>query len=408
MSNNLWAIIPGSFDGLAHLPMAELTALALDGRQRDLNSTYSVKDGTAHIDIRGVMVTPSGLLEEVLVSLLGGCSTPAVTRQVQQATTDPAVKAIALAVDSPGGSVVGVSDLAAAVRAAAAAKTTTATVGGCAASAAFWAISGATRIVASSPTSVLGSLGAYRTHIDFSEAAQRAGIHVRVIGSGPLKGAGEPGAEVTPEQLAEWQKLVDGLAAILVGDVAAGRRMPLPKVQKLATGAVWLAQEAMQHGLVDSIGGQLGDSPNTTRSSPAASTKTTAELIAYADTVIAEFKATAALHAPNKPAQAEKENTLKLVNPEEFRKAADALVAEGKAKDRSDGMKKLIKAMDAGQTLPAPAPTPSKLGIRLSEPITQDQAAAWQEEADQLVAAGRFKDRATAMRWLVQPGPEAA
>jgi len=77
---------------------------------------------------------------------------------------------------------------------------------------------------------------------------------VHVISSAPpLKGAGVDGAPVSEPQVAEWRRQVESAAAWFVAEVARGRRMSAERVEKLATGQVWIAGDAQALGLVDAV-----------------------------------------------------------------------------------------------------------------------------------------------------------
>ena len=209
--------------------------------------------GVAVINISGVMLAGEALIDRVIAQLFGATLTPSVSRALESAAADPAVRAIVLHVDSPGGQSNGVQELAAAVRSATSRKPVLAHVGSMAGSAAYWAMSGAS-LIAAGPGSEVGSIGAYAVVWDESAAAAAAGIKVHVISSAPpLKGAGVEGTEISAEQISEWKRRIDDLAALFVAEVAIGRRRAQYEVRASATGQLWLGPEAKRRGLVDRI-----------------------------------------------------------------------------------------------------------------------------------------------------------
>lgn len=205
-----------------------------------------VSDGVAVVEMRGVMMTRAPWWADGVVV------TGEVSRAVERLAADPAVRSIVLVVDSPGGMASGVQDLADVVRTAAAVKPVHAVVDGMAASAAYFAVSGATRITASAG-SRLGSIGTYLVALDASRMAENIGIRVHVVRSGAEKGIGTFGAPLTEAQLGALQRIVDELTGDFVAAVALGRRMPVEKVKGLATGRVWRAQESVDQGLADAV-----------------------------------------------------------------------------------------------------------------------------------------------------------
>lgn len=183
-----------------------------------------------------------------LSGFLGGTSTVALRNAFRAAAKDDAVKAILLRVSSPGGSVAGTGDLADDIRAVAGMKPVVTYAEDVMASAAYWVGSQATHVMAS-PHADVGSIGAYMQIIDDSEADARAGIKVHTIKSTPKKAAGIP--PVTSEDLKEIQKRVDAAHELFVEGILAARDVD---PEKVATGQVWTAKDAMKLGLVDSVG----------------------------------------------------------------------------------------------------------------------------------------------------------
>lgn len=171
----------------------------------------------------------------------------------RELAADASVGKVVLYVDSPGGSVAGISDLAADIRALNSKKPVVAYVKGLGASAAYWILSGAGEVVAS-PSAFVGSLGVVGALYDTSKAAENAGVKVHVITSTDLKGAGFPGAEVTPAHIAESQRTIDSIAAMFKADVSMGRKWPSDQTDKLFDGRVHPAKEALALGLIDRIG----------------------------------------------------------------------------------------------------------------------------------------------------------
>jgi len=175
-----------------------------------------------------------------------------LTKAFQVAADDEDIDDIMMATDSPGGEASGISEAAAAIKAASRKKDVHASISGMAASGAYWLASQADNITAEEDAMV-GCIGAYVTMTDSSEAAKQSGIKVHVIRSGAHKGAGEPGTEITQEQLGPMQEMVDGLAKMFCKSVAKGRKKTQEEISALATGQAWLAGPAKEKGLIDEI-----------------------------------------------------------------------------------------------------------------------------------------------------------
>lgn len=205
----------------------------------------SVANQIAVVEISGKMMKQSS-------SMGGGTSTVAARRMIRNLARDNEIAAIMLKIDSPGGTVAGTADLADEIAAAGKRKPVHAYVEDLAASAAYWAASQAGSI-SSSASSLVGSIGTFAVVYDTSGAAAMDGIKAYVIRAGSHKGTGTPGTEITPEQLTEMQRIVDGLNAHFLEGVSAGRKMKIDQVKSIADGRVHVAGDAKNIGLVDHV-----------------------------------------------------------------------------------------------------------------------------------------------------------
>jgi len=199
------------------------------------------------------VVTLTGTLMKSVGSMSGGTSTVAARRAVRQAANDPEVAAILLAIDSPGGSVAGTADLAADVKAAGKKKPVWAQIEDLGASAAYWVASQADKVFANTATALVGSIGTLAVVYDLSGAADQAGVKTLVFGTGPLKGAGAPGAPVTEDQQAYFRGLVDDAQRSFDAAVRSGRGLTDRQLEAVKTGGVFGAADALDRKLVDGV-----------------------------------------------------------------------------------------------------------------------------------------------------------
>jgi signal peptide peptidase SppA len=206
-------------------------------------------DGIAIIDIAGPMTKYPTSFQ----ALFGGTSTLRTREALRAAVRDPDVHGIMVRVDSPGGTVAGGAELAEDIRRTAARKPLHTYGDDLAASAGLLALAQGSKAWASTNAEV-GSIGVYMVVEDTSQVYAQEGVKVHVVSSAPpYKGAGVEGTEITPAQLAEWQRRVSDTADWFVNEVSRGRRMAKDQVQKLATGQVWIADKARELGLIDGV-----------------------------------------------------------------------------------------------------------------------------------------------------------
>jgi len=248
----MYAVHPESFERLVQvIETTDIETHVIESRaaieKRDVEDQimYGVEDGVAEISMIGTLTKYGSSFSQNpgMVKL---------RRAVRMAAEDTRVASILLRIDSPGGSVAGTGDLAAAVAQAAKTKPVTAYIEDMGASGAYWIASQANRVVANE-NAIVGSIGTYAVVMDFSEHAKRVGVEVHVLKAGEFKGAGEPGTKITDAQLAEWQRVVEDLNEIFVRSVATGRSMGVEQVKALADGRVHVGANAMSLGLVDAI-----------------------------------------------------------------------------------------------------------------------------------------------------------
>jgi len=160
--------------------------------------------------------------------------------------------AVVIAVDSPGGSVFGVQEAAAAVAAAAKRSHVVAVVSYLAASAAYWLASQADEVVVS-PSSLTGSIGVITALLSTRRGLEANGIDTVVVSAGEAKTDGVPLVDIDDAAVERAQRRIDGYYRALTAAVAAGRGTTPAAVAEL--GAVVLgADAAVSAGLADRVG----------------------------------------------------------------------------------------------------------------------------------------------------------
>ena len=207
---------------------------------------YAIANGNVAV------IELSGKLMKHASSFGDATSTVQARRQIRAAVNNADISGILLHIDSPGGTVAGTQDLAAEVAAAAKQKRVVAYIEDLGASAAYWVASQANQIFTNA-TGLVGSIGTFAVVYDYSGHAGQLGIKVHVVRAGDFKGMGVEGTEITSEQLAEMQRIVDQLNSHFLKGVAAGRNLPIAQVRGLADGRVHVGTEAISLGLVDGV-----------------------------------------------------------------------------------------------------------------------------------------------------------
>lgn len=184
----------------------------------------------------------------------GGASCEGLTQQLRQAVNDPNVSAIVLDVDSPGGDVDGVDELATEIFNARKQKKITAVSNCLCASAAYYLASQATEMVVS-PSSLTGSIGVYTTHEDDSVALENVGVKLTLIKFGENKAEGNNIEPLSDSALAHLQEMVNTFGGMFEKAVARGRKVSQDEVhKKFGQGRVFDAKTAVRLGMADRVG----------------------------------------------------------------------------------------------------------------------------------------------------------
>ena len=172
---------------------------------------------------------------------------------MRQALADESVSQILIDIDSPGGSVYGVAELADEIVAARAQKPIVAIANSLAASAAYWIGCSASEFYVT-PGGEVGSIGVWQAHFDYSQALAAEGVTPTLISAGTYKVEGNPYAPLDPEAQAFMQSRVDDYFLTFSKAVAKGRGVPIAQVRNgMGQGRVLGADAALEQNLVDGI-----------------------------------------------------------------------------------------------------------------------------------------------------------
>ena len=183
----------------------------------------------------------------------GGTSTEKFGALFSQVMADESVKAVILDIDSPGGSVFGVPELADTIFKARGGKPIIAVSNSLAASAAYWLASQADQIVVS-PSAEVGSIGVYALHEDESKLLDDIGVKVTLIGAGKYKTEGNEFEPLSEEAQAAIQARVDDYYSMFVKAVARGRGVSESAVRGgFGEGRVVGAVDAVKLNMADRV-----------------------------------------------------------------------------------------------------------------------------------------------------------
>jgi protease-4 len=208
-------------------------------------------DAVAIVYVEGPIVTGK---PESEFSSNGIAYSETLVKNLREAQENSSVKAIVLRVDSPGGSVVASREIYDAVMATRAkGKPVVASFGEVAASGGYYISAGADKIYAH-PATITGSIGVISVFPNIAGLTEKIGVQMIVIKSGPHKDESYGYRDLSPEERAIWQAMIDEIYGDFVSVVAQGRQLDSARVRQLADGRIYTGKQAKDVGLADELG----------------------------------------------------------------------------------------------------------------------------------------------------------
>lgn len=234
-----------SFSGLAlH---AELEIPTPDERAAAFGETRRQAD-----EARIAVIPVVGVVSHRASSL--GASAEVIAAQVETALASPKVDGILFDVDSPGGEVSGVPELAARIFAARGQKPMLAVANTLAASAGYWIASAADEVWVT-PSGETGSIGVWTAHEDWTTWLENEGVKITEFAAGKFKTEGAFWKPLSPEAESVLQARVDEVYGWFLKAVAAHRGdTPAAVRAGYGEGRVLGAQQSKAAKLVDRVG----------------------------------------------------------------------------------------------------------------------------------------------------------
>ena len=220
-------------------PLQEFT---VEGKGNDKILIVSISGMINDQQEKGMLRNRQGLVPEVLA-------------QLKKAENDPAIKAVVLKVDSPGGTVTASDILYNEINRFKTLKKIPVVVSivNVGASGAYYLSLPADRIIAH-PTSIVGSVGVIYMRPKVYGLMDKIGLKMEVNTSGKDKDMGSPFKASTDEEQKYFQSIIDTLATRFYSLVMLHRKLSPAALEKVKTASVFLPDEALKLGLIDGIG----------------------------------------------------------------------------------------------------------------------------------------------------------
>jgi protease-4 len=197
---------------------------------------FTLGDKIAVVDIKGVITSSRGIVE-----------------QIERLKENNDVKAIILRINSPGGGVGPSQEIYREVLKAKEKKKIIASMESVAASGGYY-VACASDVIVANPGTITGSIGVVMEFSNVEDLLKKIGLRSYVIKSGKHKDIGSPLRNMTSEEKAILQGVIDSVHNQFVRAVAEGRDMEERKVRQIADGRIFSGEQAKDLGLVDRLG----------------------------------------------------------------------------------------------------------------------------------------------------------
>jgi protease-4 len=202
----------------------------------------------------GTIASGKGGFDPVNGSVAGS---ETIVEQIRKIRNDDSIKAIVLRIDSPGGSSVA-SDVIwrelAITREEHPDRPIVASMSDLAASGGYYVAMPAEAIVAQ-PGTLTGSIGVFGGKIVIAGTLEKAGVATETVTTGANADIYSPFTPFTPAQRAKLEEFMEDFYKNFVAKVAESRKSTPDAIHAVAQGRVWTGRQALQHGLVDALGG---------------------------------------------------------------------------------------------------------------------------------------------------------
>lgn len=240
----LWVVIGGGVFFLFVLAVFTMVYLAVKSDQQASAGGGGIfGDKIAVVELEGVIFDSKPFIE-----------------QVKKYDEDSSIKAIIIQINSPGGGSTASQEIYDYVKRIADRhekdknkKPIVSTISTVGASGAYYVASGTNRIF-STRSSIVGSIGVIAEWVNYGDLMKWAKLKDVTFKAGSLKDAGNPTRDMTPEEKAYFQDLLDNMHGQFIHDVAVGRKMKDEDIKAIANGRVWTGEQAKPLKLVDDLG----------------------------------------------------------------------------------------------------------------------------------------------------------
>lgn len=176
-----------------------------------------------------------------------------VKKIIDDIEQDPAVKAVVLRINSPGGSALESEKIYHQLKKLQATKPVIVSMGDMAASGGYY-IAALGDYIFADPYTITGSIGVASLIPNFYQTGQKIGVNSQTISRGKYTNFMNLWERPNPSDIAALQRSMDSTYEEFKSRVSEGRSMSLDSVEKVAQGRIWSSRRALDSNLIDAVG----------------------------------------------------------------------------------------------------------------------------------------------------------
>ncbi|MFA5303036.1 MAG: signal peptide peptidase SppA [Candidatus Nanoarchaeia archaeon] len=212
-----------------------------------LGVIYGIDEGNvALIKINSEISTDASILSQSI-------SSDSIIESLKEAETNPNVYAVILSINSPGGTVVASKEVAQYVESMN--KTVVAWIRDLGTSGAYL-IASASDYIVSDDLSIVGSIGAKMSYLSYNGTLEKYGANYNEISSGAYKEIGSPYKDLSIEEYAILNNLINDSFNYFLDFVTVNRNLSIESIETIKDGRIFSGTQALSLGLVDELGSE--------------------------------------------------------------------------------------------------------------------------------------------------------
>ena len=174
-------------------------------------------------------------------------------QNIETAQIDSSIKAVVIAVDSPGGAVGAAQEIYSAIEKLRKEKPVVVSMGNVAASGGYY-ISVPANVIYANPGTITGSIGVIIQHVSFAKVLDKLGVKVENIKSGKNKDILYPNKELTPQQKKLLEETIKDVYNQFLEDIVKYRQIDINTLKQYADGRIFTGRQAKKLKLIDKLG----------------------------------------------------------------------------------------------------------------------------------------------------------